>query len=340
MKQLRKTIYKYITITMAVSLFFCFLGNYAHAQTAKAIVLTLCGTVAPSDPEHWATMRFADLVFKKTKGMVRVAVFPAGQLGGQVENMEAIRAGTLDMFVTGDTLLIPYYSPIALIMMPYLWNDLDHLHRFYDSSLGLEMFDNFRNTSGIRVITELDRGARQITNSVRPINSVKDLEGLKIRVPEDPVLIEIFKAWGAKPTAVDWKEIYTSLSQGLVDGQDNGIDTVFGAKLAEVQKYFAFTDHVFMGYPIVMSDKKFLSLPQEYQQAVLEAGKESTQYRRELLKTTESQNLKEMVEKHGMIVTHPDKTGFKEKAKDLWKIFVPKFGKEFEKYYLEAKKIK
>jgi tripartite ATP-independent transporter DctP family solute receptor len=340
MKQLQNTIHKYILITMGVSLLFSFLGNFVYAQTTKPVVFTLGGTVAASDPEHWATMRFADLVFQKTKGMIKLAIYPAGQLGGQRESIEAVRTGTLDMFVTGETLLIAYYSPIALITMPYMWNDLDHLHRFYDSNSGRELYDNLRKASGIRVVTELDRGARQITNSVRPINSVKDIEGLRIRVPEEPVLMEMFKAWGAKPTAVDWKEIYTSLSQGVVHGQDNGIDVVYGAKLYEVQKYFAFTDHVFMGYPIIMNDKTFLSLPEDFQKAILEAGEGATQYRRELLKTTESQNLKEMIEKRGMIVTHPDKSGFQEKVKDLWKTFVPRFGKDFEKYYLEAIKIK
>jgi len=310
----------------------------AGAEAQKEIYdLTLAGTVAVTDPEHFALQRFVDLVHKKTDGQIKISYFPGGQLGSTRECWEAIRIGTLDMYVSGDSVFATYYTPVAVISMPYMWDDLDHLHRFYNSPVGHELFEDARKATGIRMICELDRGPRQITNSVRPIYSIEDVKGLKIRVPEDPVLIEVFKAFGAKPTPVDWKEIYTSLSQGLVDGQDNGVDTVYGAKLQEVQKYFALTEHIICGYGIYMNDKKFQMLPKEFQDVLLEAGKEAVKYRRELLDETESKNLQEMVEKNGMVVTRPDKSGFKEATKDIWEKFVEKFGAEFEEYYLKVK---
>lgn len=302
----------------------------------EVMELSLSVVVATSDPEYLAAVRFSELVSEKTDGAVKITVYPAGQLGNQRESLEGVQVGTVDMYISGDDLLSNYYPPMAAIVMPFMWTDLDQLHRLNDSAVGRDLFEALAREANFRVIASFDRAPRGISNSVRPINSAADVKGLKIRVPGNDVITSIFRALGAEPTPVDWNEIYTSLSLGLVDGQDNGIDVTHAAKLDEVQKYYSFTNHIMMGMRVVMNEPKFQGLPDEYKSALIEAGSEAAQYRLDLLDQSLAGD-REAMEANGMQFLTPDLSSFRDATANVWRTFVDKYGSEFEQYYMRIR---
>lgn len=208
---------------------------------------------------------FKNLVEAETAGGVEVKVFPAGQLGGERELIEATKLGTIQMCMVSAA-IAGYYKEAQVLDIPYLFASAPIAWKVMDGWFGKEMAEDCLKKTGMRVLAYGETGFRNFTNSVRPIKSPADMKGLKIRVMESPVYITMVKALGAAPTPIAWPETYTALQQKVVDGQENPVSVILSVKFFEVQKYLTLDGHSYGVDFILINDKFFQSLPKETQQ--------------------------------------------------------------------------
>jgi len=207
---------------------------------------------------------FKAMVENETGGAVKVNVFPAGQLGGERELAEATKLGTIQMSMLSGP-FSTFCKEVQVFDIPYLFPSLLVAYRTLEGPFGKELAEECLKKTGMRILTYAQVGFRNFTNSARVIKTPADLKGLKFRVMENPVYMNLVKSMGAAPTPIPWPETYTALQQKVVDGQENPISAIKFAKLYEVQKYMVMDGHTFGVSFMLINEKFFESLPKEYQ---------------------------------------------------------------------------
>ena len=206
-----------------------------------------------------------------TSGGVEVKVFPASQLGGERELIEATKIGSLQMSLVSAA-ISGFYKEAQVLDIPYLFSDAPIAWKVMDGWFGKEMAEDCLKKTGMRVLAYGETGFRNFTNSSRPIKSPADMKWLKIRVMESPVYVNMVKALGGAPTPIAWPETYTALQQKVVDGQENPIATIVFARLFEVQKYLILDNHSYGVDFFLINEKFYQGLPKETQQIIKSAS--------------------------------------------------------------------
>jgi tripartite ATP-independent transporter DctP family solute receptor len=313
------------SIFIAVLVLSTALAGSASSQD-KPIVLKLGHAVAPEHPYHLGAVRYSELVAQRTKGKVKMDVYPSTQLGNERDMVEGLQLGTIDLVVTSTGPLGGFVPRMFVVDLPFLFRDREHAYKVLDGPIGRELLDAF-SAKGIKGLAFWENGFRQITNSVRPIERPEDLKGIKIRTMENKVHLSAFRAFGASPTPMAWSEVYTALQQKTIDAQENPIAIIYFQKIYEVQKYLALTGHFYSPTPLLMSLKAFSNLPRNIQKIMLDTAMECATYERNLLRDNEAKQLAEIKAK-GIQVTLPDKKPFQDAAAPVYKEFESQFGKE------------
>jgi tripartite ATP-independent transporter DctP family solute receptor len=211
-----------------------------------------------------AGVAFKSLVDAEAAGAVEVKVFPAGQLGGERELVEGTKLGTIQMSMVSAA-IAGYFKEAQVLDIPYLFSSGPVAWRVMDGWFGKELADECLKKTGMRVLAYGETGFRNFTNSARPVKTPEDMKGLKIRVMESPVYINLVKSLGAAPTPIAWPETYQALQQKVVDGQENPVSVILMVKFHEVQKYLTLDGHSYGVDFILINEKFFQSLPKETQ---------------------------------------------------------------------------
>jgi len=210
---------------------------------------------------------FKGLVNGGSGGAVIVKHFPASQLGNERELIEGTKIGTIQMcFVSGA--LAGFYKKAQVLDIPYLFANGPVAWKVLDGPFGQELKADILKETGMRVLAYGEVGFRNFTNSVRPIKSPADMKGMKIRVQETPVYVNMIKALGAMPTPIAWSEAYTAMQQKVVDGHENPVSVIIMSKIYEVQKYMILDGHSYGVDFTLINEKFFQSLPKEMQDLV------------------------------------------------------------------------
>lgn len=220
-------------------------------------------------------LAFASLVNSRSGGRLVVKVYGAGSLGAEREYVEGIRAGTVEAGIASGV-IANFFPTAAVTDIPFLFPTSQVAWEVMDGPFGDKLRDMFLKQTGIRALAFAEVGFRHFTNNVRPIKSPADLKGLKIRVQETPVYVNMLKAVGASPTPVAWTETYTALQTGVVDGQENPVGSILSGKIYEVQKYVTLDGHVYGVDWFIINEKFFKSLPADLQYIVLDSAQASS----------------------------------------------------------------
>jgi tripartite ATP-independent transporter DctP family solute receptor len=281
------------------------------AAQAQAVKLTLGHGAAPGNPRHEAAVKFAEVAKAKSGGRIEVQVAPSAQLGDDAAMVTAMRTGALDMSANSQGAVSNAVPEYAAFGMPFLFSSAGAAFKLLDGPLGKELADKSAE-KGLILLGTWDNGIRQMTNSKRPINTVADMKGLKMRVPPDATLVDIMKALGAESQQIKFAELYVALQQGVVDGQENPLVNIHASKLYEVQKHLALTNHQFQMTPFLMGKRSWDRLSDADRKIVLEAAAEATALQRRLSQEADEKLLADLKSK-GVMVTTPDKAAF-EKA--------------------------
>ncbi|MEQ6887753.1 TRAP transporter substrate-binding protein [Halomonas sp. CS7] len=308
---------------MAVSAATLAVSGQAMAETWKMAL----GDAAGGTQYELGTT-FADLVEEKTEGEVTIDLFPNGQLGSEQDTVNNASMGILDLSVLAINNITPFSPTVGVMTLPYVIQSPEDAKTLTQGEVGEELTQNTIRDAGVRILGWAYSGCRRLTNSVRPVASPEDLDGLVIRVPKNEIMISAYQSWGINPNPLAWSETFTALQQGVVDGQDNPYITIDAMKFYEVQDHVTESCYVFSMEPLIISEGKFQSLSPEMQELVLQAGEEATDHSYEYLINTEASIKKRLVEEHGMQITQPanDEQQWIEQATGIWPDFYDSIG--------------
>jgi len=251
--------------------------------------------VNPSTAKGQAAEYFADRLEEETEGRIEVNVYPDSQLGSDREITEQMQTGTIEMNAPFTGVLPSFVPQFQVYDLPYLFEDRDHAFELSNGELG-EILNEYLMEQGLRTLGFWDGGFKQLTNSVRPIESLEDMQGLTMRASQSPLLISQFRAWGANGESVDFSELYTSLEQGTVDGQENPLSNIVSQNLYEAQSYITYSDHGYMGYPLLISETFFQELPTDLQEIVVSVADETSEWQWDISEESELEYMQTLEE--------------------------------------------
>jgi tripartite ATP-independent transporter DctP family solute receptor len=262
---------------------------------------------------HKAAVKFGEELSSLTDGRIDVQVFPNETLGKEIDLINGMQLGSVDMTITGESL--QNWAPMAaLLAVPYAYPTLEDMDAVASGEIGSKIEDQIVEKAQIRPIAYFARGPRNLTSN-REIKSPDDLNGLKMRVPNVPLFLDVWKALGAQPTPMAFSEVFTSLQAGTIDAQENPLALIDSASFDEVQKFVNKTEHVRSWIYLTISEITWNNLSDEDKAAVTEAAKRAQAYERDLFAADEERLTKELQEK-GMTFVEVDKKAFAAKAKD------------------------
>lgn len=294
-----------------------------EAAAAAGITLRFAHVVKPTEIQGVVADAFAKEVAQRTQGEVRVAVYPSSQLGGERDIIEGLKIGTIDFFTGGIGIADILYPPIDLLGLPYLFRDEAHYRRAVAGAPGRKLLSGF-DAVGLKGLGLYSGGFRHVLNSKRPVNTLADLRGLKLRLREIAIEIETFKALGAVPVPIPWPEVYTSVQTGVVDGLEHSLFYILSAKLYEVAKYVSLTAHVHGGKGLLMSMKKFTSLSAEHQRAIVDSAEAVIPVGNNFVDQMVEEAQRELPKRGAVINTVSDLKPFKQAVIPVYEKFLKK----------------
>lgn len=245
-------------------------GPDKQLSTDEPIVFKIAHVDAESAPSHQMLLDVEKYVEETSEGRVDVQIFPNGILGGDREVLEAIQLGNVQMTNVGSSVFSAYGEKFSIYEVPFLFKDFESVCKAYDGELG-DVYNEWLNENGFSCLGVLSYGWKGLSNNVRAVRTPADLNGLKIRVMEVPMFIDMFKALGANPTPMSWNEIYTGLQQGTIQGQDNSPELTYTSNFYEQQKYYTNLNHIQGNGLLVVSKSYFEGLPEDIQQIFIDA---------------------------------------------------------------------
>ena len=249
----------------------------ASAQTKT---IKFANQNAKGHPIVMGMEKFAEIVDARSGGRLKVNVFPGGALGSDQANVTALQAGTLEMASMNSGIFANLVKEFAIYDFPFLFANPQEADAVVDGAFGKSLHARLEER-GIVGLGYYELGFRHITNSRRPINRVEDIAGLKLRVIPNPINVDWVNALGANPTPLPFPELYAALEQRAVDGQENPVATIFGAKLFEVQRHLALTYHQYNPQSVVISKRFWDTLSAEEKKIIQDAAAESAVYQRQ-----------------------------------------------------------
>jgi len=228
----------------------CALYGAAQAQT----ILRWGDVVGGSHPQVQMIDRVAAEVKAKTGGRVEIQAFAGGQIGGSRDMIEAVANGSQQLVTEGAANFGAWIPSISVVEAPYIWRDPQHLIKALNGPLLAQYNEQLVKARGMRVLGAVYYGTRHVTTSAKAVNALADMKGLKLRVPENDVFKAMAESWGARPTPMNFNELYLALKQGVVDGQENPLPTIKSGKFYEVQKYLVLSGHIMTPRLVVVND--------------------------------------------------------------------------------------
>ena len=318
----------------AVAVTAVFACAYTFAADFSAQTIRLAHTAAVSHAHHEAAQLFAKNVADRTGGKVKVEIYPAGELGDQPALAEQVTLMALDSAVVSLGNLAMYSKKLNAMTAPFLFENYEHAHRTIDNFVMPWMNEGLAQHDAVG-LSMFDYGFRQTTTKGVPVTSAADLKGLKIRVPPATGLLAAFDAVGANTQKIAYAELYTSLKQGVVVGQENPVFTILADSLFETQDQLALTNHYFDCQVLLFNKTFFEGLDPALQKILKEEAVNAQNLTRDRISHGEAAVIEELKAK-GMNVTTPDRESFVEMMTPAYNKIGELAGKDEMKALLDA----
>jgi len=302
-----------LVIVIALSLF------WVPVSFSQTITLKLGTIDAVPNPANVATMKYAELVGKKTNGKVKIEVYPASQLGTAISQIESIMTGSLDMGQFAVGFYGQYIKDWNILALAFAFKDADHLKKFLASETNAQIKEQYLKQFKVRVLAENFLRPPNVIATTKPVRKLEDLKDLKMRVPEIEMYLQNWKQLGTKPTVVAWGETYMGIKQGVVQGVDLPFDFVKGMKFYEAAPHITMTNHLMTNAVIIINENVYQKLPADAKKALAEAGNEAGDYYVQLWKTGIDADREELSTKLGAKIYDIDRTSFQERMTPLAK---------------------
>ncbi|MFV0245655.1 MAG: TRAP transporter substrate-binding protein [Qingshengfaniella sp.] len=256
---------------------------------AADITMMVAHDMPETSPHHLATVRFKDLLAERTEGRIDVQIFPNSLLGASIQVTEQVQAGAIQAAVLPTAWIAPIAPELTVLDLPFLFPSRAVAHAVIDGPVGAQILAPLGRV-GLTGLGYWESGFKQFTGNF-PIRTPEDFSGHKIRAMPSQVIQEQFRAFGASPTQIAFSELFNALQQGVVDGQENPINSITAAKLYEVQPYITLSDHGYLGYVFFVNSAFFDGLSAEDQTAMRASVAEARDYERQLIEQNEATQL-------------------------------------------------
>ena len=320
-----------LTITLAITVLALLLSGFSilkdqqvAASQDGTITLRMAQTSSETGAIGQSMEIFADRIYEKTNGRYKIETYHNGQLGSEIDTIEGCQMGTIDIAVVNQSTLGNFISEFQALDIPYLITSVEQADAVFLGDIGQQFLDKL---SGVQLYGYgiWESGFRNLTNSVKPVNSVADVSGMRIRTMENQIHIAFWKEMGADAAPMSWSDAYPALQQGALDGQENPSTVILTNNVAQVNNHLAVTEHAYSTVFLVMSPTTWANLGEEYQAIFTEVMEECSISERELSRQMDAEAIGKL-EEQGMVATYPDKQEFVDKAANLYSQWEEPYG--------------
>lgn len=315
------------TLTLGISLAVASTSFASGFSEMKPVTLRLAHVVNEQDAFQAAAVKLQELVAERTEGAVTIEIYPNASLGDERTLLEGMQIGTVDMGLITNGPVANFVEEMAVFELPFLFPSPQAAYQVLDGPIGQELLDKLSEVN-LKGLAYAERGFRNLTNSQRPVHTPEDMQGLRIRVMENPVYVDTFRALGANAIPMAWTEALTAMQQGTIDGQENPVNVVHSFKLSETQKHMTLSRHTYAPATFVMGMPAWNKLPQEAQEVLTQAAQEAAEHERQLNAQMETKQLTELREAGMQINDSPDLAAFQSAVAPVYE----KYGKQFGDY--------
>src|SRR3954449_5255964 len=292
------------TLTIVAALSLAAVSTIALAREFRA-----ADTQAEDYPTVQALRFMGRMIAERSGGRDQIRVFHARQLGEEKETIEQTRAGAIDLNRTNGALIGNYVPAMNVLAMPFLFRSIDHLQKVLDGPIGNEILNSFE-PYGFVGLTFYDSGARSIYNNVRPVRTLADIKGLRLRVQQSQLMSDMVRALGAEPVELPYGQVITGLATRLIDGAENNWPSFVTTDHYKFAGYYTLTEHTMSPEVLVMSRKAWESLSSDERKIFREAAQQSSRFMREKWKDLEQQSRRQAEAAGVSIVSDFDRKPF------------------------------
>jgi TRAP-type transport system periplasmic protein len=317
------------TLSLLATVVACTLSTATLAADFKERNIKVGTALNADHPQVLALNKFGELLGQKSDGKLKVKVYPGGTLGNDVSMTAAVQGGVQEMGIPEGSTLVgnPALKEFGLLNLPLLFKSGEEADEVLDGAFGKKLMSHLPQT-GLIGLAVWENGFRHVTNSRHPITKVEDFAGLKMRVLQNPLLIDLFNTLGANAVPMPFTEVYTGLETKAVDGQENPFATILSSKFYEVNKHAVLSAHIYSAWVLIMSKKFWDKLTPDEQALITATAAEATAYERKTMRDYDRKALEE-VKARGMQVTtlsDAEKARMGEKLKPVTTKFTAEFG--------------
>ncbi|MDT8878038.1 TRAP transporter substrate-binding protein [Halomonas saccharevitans] len=313
------------TLALSVSLAMTAGAQAADFDDMDPITLRLAHVVNEQDGFHIAAEKFETLVEARTEGKVDIELYPNATLGDERTLLEAMQIGAVDMGVITNGPVANFVEEMAVFELPFLFPSPDAAYEVLDGPIGQELLAKLTDVN-LKGLAYAERGFRNLTNSERAVTSPADIDGLRIRVMENPVYVDTFRELGANAIPMAWTEALTAMQQGTIDGQENPVNVIHSFKLYETQEHMTLSRHTYAPAIFVMGMPAWSQLPEAAQAVLAEAAQEAAEHERRVNAEMAAEQLAELREAGMQIVEEPDIAAFQEAVAPVYEQYGEQFG--------------
>ncbi|GKV66564.1 MULTISPECIES: TRAP transporter substrate-binding protein [unclassified Sporosarcina] len=305
----------------------------ASASGEKTITLKMADNHPDDYPTVVGDKEFARLVEEKTDGKYKIEVYSGGQLGDEKSVIEQLQVGSIDLSRVNVSPVSEFSDQIGVLGLPYLFEDEDHKWDILNGEIGEELLESLDDAKLVG-LAYYDSGARNFYNSKRPVSKPADMKGLKIRVQQSDIFIELVKSLGASPTPMSYDEVYSGIQTGVLDGAENNFPSYYSSNHFEVAKYYTIDQHSNVPEVVLASASLWDKLDEDAKKAFKEAAMESQKVQREAWDKLTADSEKEILAAGNEITEIDDPAEWREAVQPLY----DKHGEKYKEYLDKIKK--
>lgn len=315
--------YNKINFVILLGIFFlsaCSGNQKINSSENPEVTITFSHNQSVASTEHIGAEKFKETIEEESEGRIEVDIYPSSQLGALREQVESTQMGEIDITMQPAAVITPFEDDVKIIDLPYLWpTNADEMYQVLDSDVGTEILDSVED-AGLKGLGFWPGGYKVMTTRDTKIENPEDMKGLTMRIMESPVLVDQFKHWGGNAIPVAYSEVYNALQLGIVDGQENPIQTVYMNNYYEVQNNVIESYHGSMTYMLIANQEWYEDLDPEIKEFIISAEKQARIASREALAEKEDeyrQEIQNSVDNYYQF-TEEDINEFREATEPLW----------------------
>lgn len=288
---------------------------------ADKITIKFAHTEASTSQIGVAASKLKELMSKYTKGKVDVSIFGDKIMGADQEIFRLVQGGSVTMNAGAVNNLTPMAPSVGFLTFPFMFETREEAYAVLDGPVGVEIRDKVLKEAGVRILAWLEAGYRYVTNSKRPIRTMEDLKGIKLRIPRNPIMLDVWKVWGALPVPIAWSETFTAMQQKVVDGQENPHFATLLHKFYEIQKYVSEIPYIIWLGPMTINEKIYQSYSPDIRSALDKASVEAANVAREYMQNYNQECKNKIIELGMEVIEWKDIANHEawiSKAKSVW----------------------